>query len=243
MNLILFEAEELDRPLSRTDARAVHILTVLRLKVGDEFEVGWVDGPRGCARLEQVGPEGLVLSHRWGEEEPPLAPLHLIVGLSRPPTCRKILREASAMGVAEMCFVRTELGEASYAQSKLWSTDEAAQRVREGLSQACSTRLPRVEAGMGLGQALGRVDSLPNKLALDNVEATVPLATVPLATAPTGAAVVLAVGGERGWTARERALLRGAGFTMAGIGSRVLRVETAVVSGLAVVKARMGAWG
>ena len=38
----------------------------------------------------------------------------------------------------------------------------------------------------------------------------------------------------------RRAALRGSGFVLAHLGSRVLRTETAVVAAVALVKARLG---
>ena len=54
--------------------------------------------------------------------------------------------------------------------------------------------------------------------------------------------LVLAVGSERGWTSAERDRLRAAGYRLVGMGSRVLRTETAVIGALAVIKAATGAW-
>jgi 16S rRNA (uracil1498-N3)-methyltransferase len=48
--------------------------------------------------------------------------------------------------------------------------------------------------------------------------------------------VVLAFGPERGWGAGDRALLRAQGFTLAHLGARPLRAETAVVAALAVLR-------
>ena len=56
------------------------------------------------------------------------------------------------------------------------------------------------------------------------------------------AAVVLAVGSERGWTAAERDVLRRDGFVLAGLGRRVLRTETAAIAALALAKSAMGLW-
>ena len=52
--------------------------------------------------------------------------------------------------------------------------------------------------------------------------------------------VELAVGPERGWSPRERELLREAGFRFVHLGERVLRVETAVVAAVSLVRARLG---
>jgi RsmE family RNA methyltransferase len=51
--------------------------------------------------------------------------------------------------------------------------------------------------------------------------------------------VVLALGPERGWSASERDLLRAEGFQLVHLGERVLRVETACVAAIAVVKAKL----
>jgi RsmE family RNA methyltransferase len=49
--------------------------------------------------------------------------------------------------------------------------------------------------------------------------------------------LVLALGPERGWGPRDREQLRAAGFSLAHLGSRVLRLETAVVAALTLAKA------
>jgi len=56
----------------------------------------------------------------------------------------------------------------------------------------------------------------------------------------TGRRVILALGPERGWGPADRAELRGHGFTLAHLGERVLRAETAVVAALAILRARAG---
>ena len=237
MNLILFEESELARPLPQGDERARHILEILRCQEGDEFDVGLVDGPRGKAVLQQVATGGLVLEFRWTEEQAPLDPIILIAGLSRPQTNRKILQEAAAIGVQRMLFVHTERAEASYASSRLWTTGEYRRHLLAGVAQAFSTRVPGVVYGLSLQEALGEVGELRAKYALDNYEYTIPLGRMRPA-----AAVVLAVGSERGWTAAERDVLRRDGFVLAGLGRRVLRTETAAIAALALAKSAMGLW-
>lgn len=51
---------------------------------------------------------------------------------------------------------------------------------------------------------------------------------------------MLAFGPERGWSAADRAVLRGSGFALVHLGPRVLRTETAVVAAVALVKAKLG---
>ena len=47
--------------------------------------------------------------------------------------------------------------------------------------------------------------------------------------------ICLAVGPERGWSAKERDQLRDNQFELCDLGSRVLRVETAVVAAIGIL--------
>ena len=49
--------------------------------------------------------------------------------------------------------------------------------------------------------------------------------------------IEIALGPERGWGPADREALSAAGFTLAHLGTRVLRVETAVVAALAISRA------
>ena len=92
MNIVLFEPEETELPLSRNDPRAQHILNILGRREGDPFDAGVVNGRRGKARVKAISEESIGLEFSLDHEDPPLYPVDLIVGLSRPQTNRKILR-------------------------------------------------------------------------------------------------------------------------------------------------------
>ncbi len=235
MNLILFDAGETGRPLPRSDPRALHILAVLRRREGDSFDAGLVDGPRGKGVLVAVRADGLQIAFTWGDEPPPLDPVALVVGMPRPQTARKILQEAAALGVAVLHFVGTEKGEPGYARSTLWRTDEWKRHIRAGAEQAFSTRIPQVTHGHSLAEAIDFLAGFSSRVALDNYEAPALLSQADLAPP-----VALAIGPERGWSAAERDLLRCRGFTLAHLGPRVLRSETACVAAVSIVRGRLG---
>lgn len=235
MNLILFEPAELSAPLPRTDPRAAHLLNVLRRSVGDTFDAGLVNGPRGKGTLAEVGSDSLTLTFAWGAPAPAPDPILLLVGLPRPQTARDILREATSLGVGALHFFRSEKGEVSYAQSTLWSSGEWRRHLLAGAEQAFDTRLPAVTHGQTLAEVIAALPADAARVALDNYESPQPLAAVPLASP-----VALAFGPERGWSAAERDLLRAQGFAFAHLGQRVLRSETAVIAAVAIVRSRLG---
>ena len=235
MNLILFEPDEVGRPLPGTDPRAVHLRDVLRRRPGDTFDAGIINGPRGQGTLVAVGAGALTLAFAWGAVPPPLDSIHLVVGLPRPQMARDILRDGTTLGVAAMHFVLTEKGEASYARSTLWTAGEWRRLLVAGAEQAFDTRLPEVTWGRSLVDEIGRLPPDGARIALDHYEASVSLAQHHLP--PEAAVWVLAFGPERGWSNAERAALRGAGFVLAHLGPRVLRTETAVTAAVTLVKA------
>ncbi|PTY02784.1 16S rRNA methyltransferase [Opitutaceae bacterium EW11] len=242
MNLILFEPEETAQPLPRSDPRALHVLNVLRREVGDSFDVGLVDGPRGKAMLVEIGRDTLKLSFSWGVPPPPLDPITLIVGLPRPQTARKILQDATALGVSSVHFVRTDRAEPSYGQSTLWNSGEWRRHLIAGAEQAFCTRLPAVTWNRTLADTLALLSHEAGRVALDNYEGTMPLLQYSVSgyNPSNPPEVALAVGSERGWSAEERHALRQQGFALAHLGTRVLRTETAIVAALAILKAKLG---
>jgi 16S rRNA (uracil1498-N3)-methyltransferase len=239
VNLILFEPDEAACPLPRGDARAHHLLEVLRRREGDTFEAGLVNGPRGRGTVRAIGADALALSFAWGAEPPPLAPLVLVAGLPRPQTARKLLQDAAALGVLALHFAATEKSEPGYATSTLWRSGEWRRHLVAGAEQACDTRLPEVTPARPLAAVLAALAADAVRVALDNYEAPQALGDLALPARP--AAVVLARGPERGWSAAERQLLRTGGFAFAHLGPRVLRAETAAVAAVSIVKSRL-AW-
>jgi 16S rRNA (uracil1498-N3)-methyltransferase len=235
LNLILFEPGEIGSPLARTDPRAVHILDVLRRKEGDRFDAGIINGPRGKGTVTAIDSNAIAIRFEALEEPPAADPIHLIVALPRPQTARKILSDATALGVSSIRFFQSEKGEPSYATSSLWSTAEWRRHLVEGAGQAFDTRLPEILHLPGPGESIASLPAGCVRIALDNYEGTRRMGPV-----GTRTPLALAFGPERGWSAAERDLLRASGFEIAHLGPRVLRTETAVVAALSIAKAAPG---
>jgi RsmE family RNA methyltransferase len=237
VNLVLFEPAEIDRPLPRSDRRAAHILGVLRRRAGDVFDAGLLNGPRGKGTVLTITDDALTLAFTWETTPPTREAITLLVGLPRPQTARDILRDATSLGVTALHFVQTEKSEASYAQSTLWSSGEWRRHLIAGAEQAFDTHIPEVSHHTGLPAVLAQMPAHATRLALDNYESPSPLGACEL-SADTPA--VLAIGGERGWSTRERELLREHAFAFVHLGSRVLRTETAVIAAVAILRSRRG---
>ena len=234
MNLLLFHPTEWLQPLSARDPRTVHIRKILRSKEGDILSAGIINGPLGSATIEEMKEDGsLLLSFREETDPLPLAPLTLIIGVPRPPTARRLLKDLTTAGIKRIIFCGTDLGEKSYLTSSLWTKEEYKNAILEGVSQGKSTLIPEVDKLYSLYKAIDRLEEDCDRLALDNVSPRFPLREYE----PRKKATCLAIGPERGWSDREREMLRERGFTICSMGERVLRTETACHMGLALVQA------
>ena len=248
MNICLFEPDELELPLDLGDERAVHILKVLHKGEGDSFCAGVIGGSSGRALITRIERDdcnahkgSLSFEFTAESEGRRLFPLKLIVGFPRPVQLRRILRELSSLGVAEIHLAATDLGEKSYLSSTLATKEAGRSYLIEGASQALSTHLPKLSFHPSLDECLDVIFASKGEdcelFALDNVE---PTQSLPCALKVPLKEAVAAIGSERGWTDRERQLLRDAGFSLVGLGERVLRVETACTAAASLILSAMG---
>ena len=239
MNLLLIDQKVSHLSLPREDPRAVHLRSVLGVKVGDEIDLALRNGPRGKGTVSVLSEKRLDLVIRWLTPHPcDFFPVHLIVGFARPQTCRKILEQAAALGVEKISFFQSEKGEPSYSKSRLWTTNEWMERIDRGVEQAFASFVPACDTFSSLNEALGSLRSEKiQRIAMDNYESTSPLAAQ---KESYGTPMALALGPERGWSENERNLLRSERFELRHLGKRVLRLETAVVASLSLLLA--GYW-
>lgn len=242
MNLILFDQPFEEIRLEVADPRSQHIRRVLRAEPGSRVFLGFANGPRVRAEVTALNPDGSVeLRVIATEPAPAPLPIQLLIGLPRPHTAKRILFEAASLGVQSLHFFEAERGEPSYAQSRLWTSQEWRERLRLGTEQSFGTHLPELSIAPDLQTALSHLPLDLPRIALDNYEATAPLAA---ALAKDAARALLALGPERGWSSGERDTFRRNGWSLAHLGPRVLRVETACTAAVAVAAARLAdrAW-
>ena len=238
MNRILFEEKAARYLLDAQDNRFDHVRGVLRMGKGDSFDVGCLNGPVGKATVLSLDATGLEIEVEWGELPPQPPAVHLVVGMCRPATARKILTTAPTLGVRSLTFVPGARSDPAYAKSRLWTSGEWRSRLIEGVEQAFDTWLPAMHLPDSLQTACTEIPPGARRLALDVYEGIGSLSETNLMP---DSPVCLAIGPERGWAKPDRDLLRAHDFELVSLGSRVLRVETAVTAGLALVLGNTGA--
>jgi RsmE family RNA methyltransferase len=202
------------------DFRLNHLNNVVKASVGKMLQLTWLDHKRGVGEVVNLNP----FSIKWVKDAPSAeSGVHLYVGLSRPPTCKKILEHGSTMGVSSFTFFSTDLGEKSYRSSKLWTEELYKELLHLGLSQSrLYYQMPKVE----VLDRMPKVSELAGAFYLDpSCERYLNKKDVDGELEPR-----FLIGPERGWSDQELSTLSSGELHGRLLSPSVLRVEIATFS-------------
>jgi RsmE family RNA methyltransferase len=240
VNLVILEPGEAShgRDVSLSDARAAHLLDVLKVAPGDHVRLGVLDGPCGVGTVQSIADRTVGLRCEFEASVPPRPRVDLLLALPRPKVMRRLWAQIAALGVGQIILTNAEHVERDYFGAHIVAADTYRPLLIEGLQQARDTRLPIVSihkrfkvliedeldglfgSGLRLVADPGASRSMSEGVRASGEER-----------------VLLAVGPEGGWNAFELALLDAHGFQSVGMGPRALRTDTACVALLGLAHA------
>jgi 16S rRNA (uracil1498-N3)-methyltransferase len=219
------------------DRSEVEALRFRQVNVSEAFTLQGPDGGFYRAQLTSLGGRGgeaLVYEQMSRSPESPLR-LTLFCAVLARQRMLLVIPKATELGVDRVQPLLTahSVPAEGLDHEKAHAWPNAAIRAQRQCRRAS---VPVVSPGVPLATALDDPDwrSADLRLFMDQ-----PVEPIPLARGRPGS-VALAVGPEGGWSDEERDLLRGAGASPLVLGGRVLRAETAVITGLAIVQHRFG---
>jgi 16S rRNA (uracil1498-N3)-methyltransferase len=226
MNRILLEPNEITGDIAIVHGRrARHVIDVLDAQPGDELRVGVLGGARGSARLTCRETDSVTLELRLFEDPPAPFPVTLILALPRPRVVRRVLVDVAAVGIKCIHLIGARTVEKSYWDSPLLTDSAIHEHLILGLEQGGDTVLPTIECHRRFKPFVE--DRLPDLVANKRRLVAHPGPVLDCPRAVDGE-VALAVGPDRGFTDYEIGRLSQAGFEQVSLGSRTLRVESAV---------------
>ncbi len=245
MNIILLKPEEValntDKTVVLNDYRAEHIVKVLRSSDGDLLRVGVVDGCRGSAVIESIKkkyPFSVELAVDLDIDKKEVTPsIDLVLALPRPIMLRRILSQATALGIGQLFLINANRVEKSFWKANLLEEDEYLPHLIAGLEQAVATRLPKINFCKKFRPFAE--DLLPTiKENYEHLIVADPTGDQSLQDAiiyskkerTAGDRVLLCIGPEGGWVDFELEKFKAQGFSICTIGERILKVDTAVVA-------------
>lgn len=227
MNLLIARADELDAEhrLRLRGQRLAHLNKVLKVQAGDSVRIGQLNGAVGKGIVQSINSDLAVIHVSLDHPPPAPLPLTVVLALPRPKMLRRILRGLAETGVKDIHLINSFRVEKSYWQSPLLQTQALDNALIAGLEQAMDTVMPTVSLHKRFRPFAE--DELPllchgRDALLGDLGAADSYPTVP--SVPS----LLLIGPEGGFIPFERELLKNAGARAVGLGSRMLRVETAL---------------
>ncbi len=211
--------------LSRSEKVGSHIERVLRAQVGDTLSVGMIHGPRGSAKVVSYEESSIILEGSFTLRGDQPNPMVLVVGYSRPICMKRILRDSAMLGVEELWIHGTELGEKSYQTASLWRDSKFLDLLYDGASQAGGTYIPVVRFFQSTQDMLNKKEELFPLY--QSILCDTEVGAKPFLQLWDNKGSFVCVGSERGWSREERELFSCMGFSVASLGGRILRTETA----------------
>jgi 16S rRNA (uracil1498-N3)-methyltransferase len=212
------------------------------MKAGARIELFDGEGRSVDAEVVAVHRDEMILklSDRPRKDSAPKTEIVLAPSLIRWEKMKVVLQKGVELGVSRIWPFESDR---SVAQSNDASPEVFIERARrvliEAMKQSGENRLPEIAAPSRLEQTLARAHPGWLKLFLWEGESAATFREIAESVSDPGG-VVIAVGPEGGFTEEEAGMARSMGFTVAGLGRRILRAETASIAAVAIAQY---AWG
>jgi RsmE family RNA methyltransferase len=237
VNLIILEPGETSESgaVSLSDARAAHLVNVLKVAPGSQVRVGILGGRRGVGAVQSIVDRTVTLRCTFEQDVPSRPRVDLLLALPRPKVMRRLWAQIAALGVGQIILTNAERVERHYFDTHVLTPGCYRPLLIEGLQQARDTWLPDVSIHR---QFKVLVEDELDRLFADGlrlVASTIPARpTDPTIRRSTDQRVLMAIGPEGGWNEFEMALLAAHGFQAINMGPRTLRTDTACIALLAL---------
>ncbi len=230
MNIILLEPHEVTENRAKiSDYRCKHINKVLRAKTDDTLRVGIIGGNMGTAVIKEISKHEVSLQIISTYPPPQKANIKLILALPRPIILKRVIAQATALGINAIHIINARRVEKSFFNATLLKNENFRPYILNGLEQAIDTILPTITVHKKFKPFIE--DYAPPKLPNEQRLIAHPLGGVSLSTIsplPKDQTLTLAIGPEGGWIDYEVDRFKETEFTPLNLGPRILRVDTAV---------------
>jgi len=209
-----------------TGAEAHHLATVRRFGPGDRIALFCGDGNEYAAEVVAVGKKSATLNILSSSAVDRELPFSLVVASALPKGDRAdyLIEKLTELGVTRYVPL---IATRSVVVPKESVVEKFTRTVVEACKQCGRNRLMAIDSPCKWEEFLARID-LPKRRFVLHTESTKGMLEA-------GGSSAIAIGPEGGFTQEEVALATEKGWTLASLGARVLRVETATVAAAALV--------
>lgn len=221
------------------DQQCHHVLNVLRLTKGDKFVLFNGEGGEYLAEITELGKgnlTALILNHNLVEKESSL-PISLGLAAIKRDKMDFAIQKATELGVSSIYPLISEFS--NIKSQVLEKRQSHWQGIVESACEQCGrNRLPELHPVQSLDDWLSVINATIKVICEPNSEPGNLFNSENGQSKP--ASLALLIGPEGGFSNLESSMARKRGFVAMGLGPRILRAETAVVSSLAILQSRWG---
>ncbi len=209
-------------------AHADHLARVLRVRVGQEFEVV-AEGRVRHARVAQVTSERVDFDLLADVPAGSVPHIELLIAIFKFDRFEWAVEKATELGVNRVVPLITRRTDAHLASAAVKRVERWRRIAQEAAEQSRRNSPPDIAEPVKLKQAMASASG--SKIVLAESETGT---TLKQALAQAAPPVSLAIGPEGGWTADELKAFTDSGWISASLGSTILRVETAAIAAVAI---------
>jgi len=230
--------------ISGSDAR--HISKVMRLKPGDR--IGLLDGEGRAYEAEITDSGAARVSVKIAAELPAVAPgpvrLEVAQAFLKDKKMDELLRRLCELGMDDWRPFVSERSVARPPADRMGARrDRWRHIVHESAKQCRRAKLPQIHPCSSFDDVLAVGRSCARRFLFWEETVAEPLGVEAEGPVAAGDAIMIVLGPEGGFSAGEVERARREGFTIAGLGPRILRAETAALAACAIVQYRYGDMG
>jgi len=216
-----------------TGEHADHLIRVLRVRVGEEFDIA--TGPvvrRGRVAEISDGRVEFELSEEVSPGAATAMQIALLLAIFKFDRMEWAIEKCTELGVARILPVICQRTDAHLATASGRRTERWRRIAFQASEQSRRASPPEISDPVKFADAIKIPGAL--RIALLESERQVRLRDI-LSPAFALAQVMLAVGPEGGWTENEVQLFHAAGWVSASLGETILRAETAAIAATSIV--------
>ncbi len=212
---------------------ANHLFRVLRVKIGQEFDVA-ADGVLRSAKVVFASHDQVEFELGAEVESTALPQVTVYLSIFKFDRLEWALEKLTELGISHVVPMIAQRTEEHLAKAAAKRVERWRKIAREASQQARRIAPPEIAEPLSLKKAIEQEQG--SRIVLSEVEETVSLKS---ALNGCKAPLALAFGPEGGWSETELELFKAAGWKPASLGHTILRAETAAIAAVAVAMAEL----
>ena len=224
---------------------SLHLSKSLRVQPGHTIFLGDEQRRRHRAIVRRIEKEGLVADIQETQcgPAPEVPPIILGQSVLKGEKMTSVIQKATELGVTGIVPLLTERVIPRLSSAPAKRHQERWKRIAlEAAQQSERWDIPTVGAVQSFGEFCVDIRPKEHSLILVEREPQAPLYSIPLPAQWEGGLNLL-VGPEGGWTEAELMEAEKRGCQRVSLGTRILRAETATMTALSIIQARLGHLG